>query len=476
MIVTLIIVSIIYISALVFLSVKSRQKETNTNSYFLAGSNLGSVLGLFTFAATLFSTFTLIGMPDFFREHGVGSWIFLAVSDTVMVFGIVVIGVYFRKKALSGNFKGMSGVLSQCYQNKLAGYIVFIGYFIFLTPYVAIQIRGIAIFLLATFPQALPMWGWALKSIGILLVYSELGGLKAIIYSDTLQAILLLVIIWLIAGTCLYKLGGINQMMVKIEKVNPALLSTPGPKNHFSFQFMLASMLAIMMIPFTQPQVSTRLVIMRSNKAMFRMAIGVGVFAMLVIFPTFLIGMYGAVLYPSLNTADFISKALIQDQTLVVGALAIIGLIAAAISTADSQLFALGGELHSLLTGKNDKKMLLISRLAIVGFATITFVFSLMASDELVLLARTSFAGTAMMTPMIFTGVFSRGKAPILLPLITFLSIMFFILSLVKLVPEFYFGVRLDLLLFALMALLAIILRILENKQSPEFSFETYEK
>ena len=114
MIVTLIIVSIIYISALVFLSVKSRQKETNTNSYFLAGSNLGSVLGLFTFAATLFSTFTLIGMPDFFREHGVGSWIFLAVSDTVMVFGIVVIGVYFRKKALSGNFKGMSGFLSQC--------------------------------------------------------------------------------------------------------------------------------------------------------------------------------------------------------------------------------------------------------------------------------------------------------------------------------------------------------------------------
>ena len=57
---------------------------------------------------------------------------------------------------------GLSGLMVQCYKNKFAGYITFVGAFIFLVPYVAIQIRGIAIFLNATFPQAMPIWGWAI--------------------------------------------------------------------------------------------------------------------------------------------------------------------------------------------------------------------------------------------------------------------------------------------------------------------------
>ncbi len=63
----------------------------------------------------------------------------------------------------------------------------------------AIQIRGIAIFLSATFPEAMPIWGWATAMILIMLIYSEVGGLKAIIYSDMLQGIILLIVICVIA-------------------------------------------------------------------------------------------------------------------------------------------------------------------------------------------------------------------------------------------------------------------------------------
>jgi len=456
MIPILITIAVLYLGALVTFSLITRQKNKDSVSYFLAGSKVGSVLGIFTLAATLFSTFTMIGMPDFFRTHGVGSWMFLAFSDAAMVFAIISVGYYLRKKAKSENFKGLSGLMARCYKNKFAGYITFVGAFIFLVPYVAIQIRGIAIFLHATFPEALPIWGWATIILAIILIYSEVGGLKAIIYSDMLQGLILLVIICIIAYNCVAEFGNLANLFAKVEQVNEKLLSVPGPKGLFTPQFLIASLIAIVMIPFTQPQVVTRIIIMKNHRSLFRMAIGLGVFALIIIFATLCIGMYGAVNYPDLSTAEFISKALISDQSNLVAAFAILGLIAAAISTSDSQIFALGGELRSLLTGE-DKKMLKITRIAIVFFALVVFIFSLLTSDELVMLARTSFAGTALMAPMIFTAIFSERRLKMYLPVFTAVAMFLFIGSLLDFVPNAILGLRMDLLLIIVLTLMSLL-------------------
>ena len=184
---TLLIVGTIYIGLLISFTLMTRKKEKDSKNYFLAGSNIGSFLGLFTFAATIFSTFTLLGMPDFIRNHGVGAWIFVGVSDLVMVFGILWLGYYIRKKTAHIPYYGMAGFMQYCYKSKLAGYVAFIGAFIFLVPYVAIQIRGVSIFLAGGFPNGLPMWAYAVGMVIIMLLYSEIGGLKAIIYSDALS-------------------------------------------------------------------------------------------------------------------------------------------------------------------------------------------------------------------------------------------------------------------------------------------------
>ena len=93
MITSFIIAGTIYLSILIFLARKTRLKEKTTASYLLAGGNLGMLLGLFTTAATIFSAFTVIGMPDFFRTHGVGAWIFLGVADAMMVYVLIRLGV-----------------------------------------------------------------------------------------------------------------------------------------------------------------------------------------------------------------------------------------------------------------------------------------------------------------------------------------------------------------------------------------------
>ena len=278
---TLLIVGTIYVGLLVVITLVTRKREKDSRNYFLAGSNLGPLLGLFTFAATIFSTFTLLGLPDFFRHHGIGAWIFVAVSDLVMVFGILWLGYYIRKKTAHLQYYGMAGFMQYRYKSKLAGQVAFIGAFIFLVPYVAIQIRGVAIFLAGGFPDGLPMWSYAVGMVIVLLVYSEIGGLKAIIYSDALQGILLLVVLWIIGLTCLDQLGGMQEMFALVQSKNEALLSTPGPAGLFDFQFLFGSMIAIIMVPYTQPQISTRLMIMKDHRALFRTAIGLGTYIIL---------------------------------------------------------------------------------------------------------------------------------------------------------------------------------------------------
>ena len=439
----------VFLASLVYASYKSYRKNRSSDEFMLAGSNIGAILGFLTFSAALFSAFTFMGMPDFFRVHGVGAWIFLGLSDALMVFFLLWFGYSLRRRAAQVGYKGVAGFVQNCFQNKWAGYLVFLSSFLFLIPYVAIQIRGISIFLNAAFPDFLPYWGWSGLLVILMLVYSEIGGLKAIMYSDAIQGVILLVVIWIIGLTCLKMAGGLEAGTEAVLASNSELLSLPGPKGLFSSPFLIASAIAIVMIPVSQPQFTTRLVVMKDLKSVHKMAYAVGIFAILVILPTAFIGLYGAVTYPESSTADFLSSALLFDQAEAVGALAVVGLFAACLSTTNAQIFALGTELRSLLKG-DEKKSMRITQIGILVFSIIVLVFSSVISDELVLLARVSFAGTSMIAPVVLGAVLFQ-KPPKSLLVISAFALGYFVLSLIGWVPAGFAGLPTDAAMYLIL-------------------------
>ncbi|MDA1288671.1 MAG: sodium:solute symporter family protein [Bacteroidetes bacterium] len=449
-------IGIVYIGILIMLSLRSRREIKSSTDFMLGGAKIGLILGFMTFAATLFSTFTLMGMPDFSRTHGVGAWLFLAFSDAVMVFFILWFGFYLRKRIGQQSFRGMSSLLQDCFQNKGVGYLYFTAAFLFLIPYVAIQIRGVAIFLLEAFPDFISVGFWSVLIVLIMLLYSELGGLKAIIYADFMQGTLLLIVVWLVAFNCLDQVGGWASLFEKINESNRTLLSPPGPKGLLTPQFLMASCIAIAMIPVTQPQLSTRLVIMKNYKSLLRMAVAVGTFAMLIILPTIIIGLYGALYYAEESTSSFLGTVLLQEQHPIVAAVTIIGLFAAAMSTSDSQLFAMGNEFRGLL-GASKEDQLTPVRVAIIVFAIAALLFSLVSSDELVLLARLSFSGTGIMGPMIILGILSKKPMGSFMIWFSALALLIFILSQLNVVPQNIYSFRVDLALMILLSLGAFI-------------------
>lgn len=446
----------LYLAALIFSTIRARRQIQSANDFMMAGKNLGFFLGGWTVAATLFSTYALMGMPDFFRTHGVGAWFFIAVGDCGIAFVIIWFGSQLRRCAASKGFQGMAGLMRDCYESKWAGYLYLIGVFVFLVPYVAIQIRGIGLFMNMAFPGMLPVWGWATIIVAVMLTYSELGGLKAIIYADAIQGMIMVAVTIIIAYGCIRYFGGIADMFEQVEATKEALLSVPGPEGLFTTQFLIASYIVVILVPVTQPQFTIRFVIMRDISALYRTAAFLGLFAIIVVLAIIPLGMYGAVKYSGIPTQEFLGNALIFDQLPIIAAAVAIGLIAAAISTSDSQLFALGNELRSMLSGDEQMKVRR-TKLAIFGFAFCALIVAILSGDQLVLIARVSFAGTAILAPFIIAAVASQRRPQKHIITATGLAIIIFLCSVLGLIPDMIGFMRLDLSLILILSAVACL-------------------
>jgi SSS family solute:Na+ symporter len=120
-------------------------------------------------------------------------------------------------KVKKNGFSGVAGMISSCYGNRWAGYTIFLTAFLFLIPYVGIQIQGIAIFMGAAFPDFIPSRGWAVGIVVVMLIYSEIGGLKAIVYSDAIQGLLCFWCCGLLASTALMHLGAWQRCLIGLK-------------------------------------------------------------------------------------------------------------------------------------------------------------------------------------------------------------------------------------------------------------------
>ena len=101
-----------------------------------------------------------------------------------------------------------------------------------------------------------------------------------------------------------------------------------------------------------------------------------------------------------------------------------------------------------------------ITRISLFFFAAVVMVFSTLMSNELALLARVSFTGTAMMAPVVLMAVMSKGKPSRGIILISFLAFVIYLLSVVGVMPDFVGALRLDLslYLFLIVSVLALLL------------------
>ncbi len=195
-----------YLAALIGVAVwVVLQKNKNTEDYFLAGRNVGwFVIGASIFASNIGSEH-VVGLAGTGAESGMPMAHYELHAWIVLLLGWLFLPFYFRSKAFT-----MPEFLEKRFDSRSRWFLsVFslVGYVITKVS-VTIYAGGIVVSELL----GIPFWYGAIGIVIFTGAYTVIGGMKAVIYTETLQTIILIAGSLIITYLGLEKVGGWEEL------------------------------------------------------------------------------------------------------------------------------------------------------------------------------------------------------------------------------------------------------------------------
>ena len=190
------------------------QKNKNTEDYFLAGRNVGwFVIGASIFASNIGSEH-VVGLAGTGFESGtpmahdeLHAWI-------VLLLGWLFLPVYIRSGAFT-----MPEFLEKRFDSRSRWFLSVFSLLAYVLTKVSVTIYagGIVVSELL----GIPFWYGAIGVVLFTGIYTVIGGMKAVIYTETLQTIVLILGSIVITFLGLQEVGGWNELQDTVRAVSP---------------------------------------------------------------------------------------------------------------------------------------------------------------------------------------------------------------------------------------------------------------
>lgn len=408
----------IYIIVGVAVAILARRKlGRGMTDFFLGSRQIGGFVSALTYAATTYSAFMMVGLAGLTYMFGVGALGF----ELTYLCGLVLVVFFGPRFWLVGrkfDYLTHSQLLADRYQSRAVGIAATILCIVFLIPYAAIQVMGIGYLLAGVSKGSVPLFAGMVIATVLALVWANIAGLRSVAWTDALQAMVMLVTS--IAAVCFlaYRgFGGFAGFFTTMNKEIPELLAGPGL---FKFNFFLGIALPWLFFSLSNPQVTQRLFIPKSVRALKQMIAGFLVFGFIYTIVAVLWGFGARLLIPGLEVADLATPSLLALPIIpgIVAIIVVVGILAAAISTIDSILLSLASmcarDIYKIGINfrASEDLELTISKVFIYILAAIFLTFSYWAAGKtglafmIAVLSSAASAGLLMAVPTIVGAFF----------------------------------------------------------------------
>ncbi|MFS8806623.1 sodium:solute symporter family protein [Synechococcus sp. R6-10] len=375
-------------------------------SYFLAGRGLGSLALTLTTLATLLSAFTFIGVPADAYTHGLG--IFLGVGVTTAFISGLFLWVGYRVWLAAQHFGFItpSEFFGHRFNSPLLALLYCLSALTFTAPYISIQIIGGARTLAAVLGEGIPYWPLAVVVALVILGYVLFGGSQAVVWTDVVQGIILILGMGVAFVAVAFSLGREAG-----SELDP-WLSLPGPQGRWSWQGLLGNQLLFFMATPLFPQFFQRFYMAKSARPFQTLMVVWPLLILLVFFPAALLGVWGRLAFPGLEKTDQIMPLMLQTLPGGVAAVVITAALAALMSTADSQLLTASSLVTRDLVVTLFRRQLSphqeeqLGRWVVLGIGLASFAIALNPPGLIVEIATWSFQGNAMLFPVLIAGLY----------------------------------------------------------------------
>ena len=190
------------------------QKNKNTEDYFLAGRNVGwFVIGASIFASNIGSEH-VVGLAGTGFESGTPMAHYELHAWIVLLLGWLFLPFYIRSGAFT-----MPEFLERRFDSRSRWFLSVFSLVAYILTKVSVTIYagGIVVSELL----AIPFWYGAIGIVIFTGIYTVIGGMKAVIYTETLQTVVLILGSVIITYLGLQEVGGWSQLRETVIAVSP---------------------------------------------------------------------------------------------------------------------------------------------------------------------------------------------------------------------------------------------------------------
>lgn len=420
----------VYLAGLIGLSVWLSRRQHSRGDYYVASRDTGPWPIAISVMATQCSTNSILGAPAFVAFSTAGGLIWLQYELAVplaMILVMVFLLPMFRDLSLISVYEYLERRFDVTTRLLLSGLFQFVRAFA-----TAVTVYGIA--LVIELITGLSFF-WSVVLLGVItVIYDVLGGIRAVMYSDVLQMIILVSVLVLVLVMLVSQAGGVSAMLASFPDERQAAIDFAhhglGDGHDFAFWPMLFGGLFLYVSYYgcdqsqVQRELSARSVDAANQALLLNgllrfplvllycfVGVGIGVYAMAE--PEFVTTLPANDGAPNHNLA--VPLYMIQQLPVGVVGLGLVALFAAAMSSLDSVINSLSATTMEDFVRRfhpgeswSDSKELLYSRLLTVAWGVVTLWFAFYVGDiaESVLVAINKI-GSLINGPVL--GVFALG-------------------------------------------------------------------
>ncbi len=388
-------------------------RTADMSGYFLGSRRMGGFVSAMSYSATTYSAFMMVGLAGLTYAGGVGALGF----EIVYFVGVSLVAIFGPKFWFVGkawNFVTPSEMLGHRYHSRGVAVSVALTNCLFLIPYAAVQLAGVGYLLSGMSNGAIGFTTGVILATALAMLFSYIAGVRSVMWTDSLQALFMLVSSTAVALLVVHELGGFAVLFGQLATVRGNVLTVPGP-GLFSFTTFLGLSLPWFFFSLSNPQVSQRLFMPKSLRALRHMLIGFLVFGLIYTLVSVMWGFSALIALPGLAKPDLATPRLLASVYVppILGEIVMVGILAAAVSTIDAIMLTLASMVSRdvyahVATHATEARQLRVGKWVLAVIALLAFVFAELQLNLIAILSVAASTGLATTVPAIIGAFYWR--------------------------------------------------------------------
>ncbi len=429
---TQLLVIIFYLGLLLGLGVfANRFFKGTSKDYMLASNSIGPFLLLMSLFGTTMTAFAMVGATGVTSKNGVGIYGELAGAAGIMhSLCFFLIGIPLWRIGRRLGYRTQIQFLRARFENNFVGFLLFPLLVILIITYLLGGVVGAGAVISKVTEGAFQNIGWfessnfgVPKQIAsafvclVVLAYVFFGGMRGTAWANAFQTLIFMVLGLVTFVAIANSMGGTNSIF---ENLRIASESVPEDKRSMA-NMKWGVYLTYLLIPISVgmfPHIFQHWLTAKSAKSFKLPIVAHPIFVMIVWAPCVLIGLWansqitGAGVPPKTHPNDVLATMVSNHTFDLMGGLLTAGILAAIMSSLDSQFLCLGTVFtEDIVRNVSDKEIsdraiVWYARAFVIGIAVATFLLSLVLPKSVFELGVWSFTGFTGLFPIVAVALY----------------------------------------------------------------------